>query len=127
VQHQDSLYYATRQLAWAALAIVAMLLVKRVNYRQIYGAAWAYPAFGIATALVFAAYLVGDRYHRSIRLAGVGIQPSELAKPALILFLAYFLTRKAGRLNEWRTLAPLGLALAVLAAAVMKADLGTGW
>ena len=55
------------------------------------------------------------------------MQPSELAKPALIIFLAYFLTMRSRSVNDRHTLAQATLALGLLAGAVVVADLGTAF
>ena len=64
--------------------------------------------------------------HRWFRFAGIGsFQPSEFAKPALIVFLAYFLARRARVINDRRTLQQAFVAVAMLAVMVVVADLGT--
>jgi cell division protein FtsW len=70
-------------------------------------------------------YFFGTR-HRWFRFAGLGsFQPSEFAKPALIVFLAYFLDRRARVINDRRTLQQAFVAVAMLAGVVVVADLGT--
>jgi cell division protein FtsW len=53
------------------------------------------------------------------------LQPSELAKPVLALFLAYFVSRRMPAINSRFTMLPVAAALAMLAALVMLGDLGT--
>jgi cell division protein FtsW len=53
------------------------------------------------------------------------MQPSELAKPALSLFLAFFLCRRVGAVNSRHTLGPLAVSICFIALAVAVADLGT--
>jgi cell division protein FtsW len=72
-------------------------------------------------------YLVDTRAHRWLRLGPVGIQPSEFAKPALILFLAFFLTQRSRNINSRYTLMPAMLTVGLLAVAVVLADLGTAF
>jgi cell division protein FtsW len=48
-----------------------------------------------------------------------------LAKPALSLFLAFFLCRRVGAINARHTLGPLAISISVIALAVAIADLGT--
>jgi len=65
--------------------------------------------------------------HRWIRLAGFSLQPSELSKIALAIFLAYFLEKRAGEEGSfWRTFVPCVAVTGVLAALILKEpDLGT--
>jgi cell division protein FtsW len=64
---------------------------------------------------------------RWIKLKGFSIQPSEIAKLSLALFLARFLERRAGdEASFWRTFLPCFLVLGVVAGLVAKEpDLGT--
>src|SRR4029078_10088870 len=80
---------------------------------------------GIVVGLLVAVYFFGSR-HRWFRFAGIGsFQPSEFAKPVLIVFLAYFLDRRARVINDRRTLQQAFVAVAMLAGVVVVADLGT--
>jgi cell division protein FtsW len=65
--------------------------------------------------------------HRWIKLPGVSLQPSEVSKLALIIFLAYFLEKRAGEEGDfWRTFVPCGFITAMLAGlVVIEPDLGT--
>ena len=56
----------------------------------------------------------------------MGVQPSELAKPALVIFLAFFVTWRARAINNPRyTLVPAAMAVGLVILAVVVADLGT--
>jgi cell division protein FtsW len=56
----------------------------------------------------------------------VGVQPSELAKPALVILLAFFVTWRARAINNPRyTLVPAAMAVGLVILAVVVADLGT--
>ena len=66
--------------------------------------------------------------HRWIKLGGfMSFQPSELAKPALILFLAFFLEARTKSMDDWRhTLLPAVIPAFLFAGLIMKQpDLGT--
>ncbi len=65
--------------------------------------------------------------HRWIRFGGfLTFQPSELAKPAIILFLAYFLQTQVHRMDDWRTVARAAAAPLLFVALILKEpDLGT--
>jgi cell division protein FtsW len=65
--------------------------------------------------------------HRWISLPHIRLQPSEFAKPVMVLFLASFLSRREQRINEMTTtLLPLSCVLAVFAGAILiEPDFGT--
>ena len=81
----------------------------------------------MALLLLGAVYFVDAAHHRWLRLGGpFGVQPSELAKPALVVFLAFFVTWRARAINNPRyTLIPAALAVGLVIFAVVVADLGT--
>jgi cell division protein FtsW len=125
-QNHSPGFYTVRQLAWAALAFLLLMLIKKINYRRLNTAGWAFGSIGVVVVLLGATILSGGRAQRFLRWGLVGMQPSELAKPALILFLAYFVTRRAKAINKRSTLLPAAVTVGLLAVAVVIADLGTG-
>ena len=121
-----SYYFLVRHVAWVVLSLSVLMYLKRRDYRQLNTAAWAFTALGIVLTLLIAVYVVDTRDHRWFRFPGVGsLQPSEFAKPALILFLAYFLARRSKMVNNRRTLVQAGMAILMLALLVVVSDLGT--
>ncbi|MGC9969004.1 MAG: putative lipid II flippase FtsW [Bryobacteraceae bacterium] len=118
-------YYIVRQFAWAACAVGVMMLLKRTDYRKLNSAGWAFAALAVVIVLLVIVYFVDARSHRWLRIGPLGIQPSEFAKPALILFLAYFVTLRAKAINNRYTLLPALITVGLLAIAVVLADLGT--
>ena len=121
----SSWHFFERQLAWMAVALVAMMLLKRTHYRTLQNPTVAFAAIGIAIILLLAVYFVDGSHHRWLRLGPVGIQPSELAKPALIIFLAFFVTLRARAINTRYTLAPAAMLVGLVTVGVVVADLGT--
>ncbi len=121
----SSFYYIYRQLAWAVVGFAAMMALKRIDYRRLNNQACAFAGIMVVLPLLVLVYFLDGRAHRWLRLGPVGIQPSEFAKPALILFLAYFVTERAKKINNRRTLMGGLLTVGLLAIAVVVADLGT--
>lgn len=122
----SSFYYAIRQLFWAVLSFAVMMYFKRRDYRILHTPAWAFGSLGVVLFLQILVFFFDPKTHRWFRLQGVGtLQPSEFAKPALIIFFAYFVTLKRDAINTRRTIMAASLGLAVLAAAVGFGDLGT--
>jgi cell division protein FtsW len=122
----SSFYYAYHQLIWAAVSFVALMFFKRRDYRMLQSPGWAFGSLGVVLFLQLLVFFLDSKTHRWFRLQGVGtLQPSEFAKPVLIIFFAYFVTQKREAINTRRTIVAASLALAVLAATVGLGDLGT--
>ncbi|MEP6961423.1 MAG: putative peptidoglycan glycosyltransferase FtsW [Acidobacteriota bacterium] len=123
--HYPSYYFVVRQFGWALGALGVMMLLKRFDYRRLNTPAWAFSGLGIVLAMLILVFIVDSKNHRWFKFPGVGsLQPSEFAKPALILFLAYFIARRSQVINRHRTLAQAFLAIAVLGLLVVASDLG---
>jgi cell division protein FtsW len=121
-----SYYYAVRQLIWIVIAIPLMMFFKRLHYRNLQSPAVAFTLIGVVMMLLVAAYVMDPRQHRWIRFPIFGgLQPAELAKPAIVVFLAYFIALRSRAINSRFTLFPAILALGFITAAVVVADLGT--
>ncbi len=127
VRFGTSAYYIVRQFAWALVAFGFLMYLMRTDYRRLNSAGWAFASIGVVVALLVLVYFVDTRAHRWLRLGPIGIQPSEFAKPALILFLAYFVALRAKAINNRYTLLPALITVGLLAVAVVLADLGTAF
>lgn len=123
---QSSLYYAGRQLAWASISFLALMYFKRRDYRALQTPAWAFGSLGVVLVLQILVSFLDPKTHRWFRVEGIGtLQPSEFAKPATLIFLAWFVTSKQESINNRRTIIAVCLPLAVIAATVGFGDLGT--
>jgi cell division protein FtsW len=126
IRQGSSYYYALRQLVWIAVALPLMMYFKRLHYRKLATPAIAFTMMSVVMVLLLAAYLADPRQHRWIRFPFFGgVQPAELTKPAIALFLAYFIALRSRAINSRYTLLPAIIALGFIAAAVGVADLGT--
>src|SRR6204780_5319308 len=123
--HVAPYYFFVRQLVWAVASFLILMHFKRRDYRQLNTPAWAFSGLGVVLGLLVVVYFADPRAHRWFRLAGLGsFHPSEFAKPALILFLAYFISRRAQAINDRSTLRQGFVAVAMLSFMVVVADLG---
>ncbi len=114
------------QIAFAAVSFFVLMYLKRLDYRKMNTPAWAFSGLGIVLTLLVAVYFADGKAHRWFRVPWIGqFQPSEFAKPVLILFLAFFVSRRAQSINERKTLQQAALAVAMLAILVVVPDLGT--
>jgi cell division protein FtsW len=124
--HVAPYYFFIRQLMWAVASFLILMYFKRRDYRRLNTPAWAFSGLGIVLGLLVVVYFADPRAHRWFRIAGLGsVQPSEFAKPALILFLAYFVARRSQAINDRHTLRQAFVAVTMLAFMVVMADLGT--
>ena len=112
----NAAYYFIRQLVFALLGVGAMLLASRLPmgfYRR-----WAFPFLGLTLLLLLLVPLIGVKANGSRRWLGVGgltLQPSELAKLAVILSFAVLICRTRGRMRSFRYgILPFAGILAVL-------------
>jgi len=118
-----------RQMACAVAGLVAMFIAMKVDYRRYKQPKIVFSALGITTLLLIAVFFL-DRSHNTHRWIHFGLfsfQPSEVAKPALILFLSYFLEKRTRLMDDWRnTLLPAAIPTVIFIALIAKQpDLGT--
>ena len=95
VRFADEGYYLKKQLFAAVLGMAAMTMISRIDYHRI--ARFAPAAYIGSWILSGAVLLVGDAYNGSRRWLSIGplsFQPSEFAKPAVILFLSHLISKK---------------------------------
>jgi cell division protein FtsW len=122
-------FFLERQLVWAVVGIAAMILAMKVDYRHYKAPGAVFSLLGFTTLLLISVFFLDRSHHthRWIHFAGLSFQPSELAKPALILFLAFFLESRTKSMDDWRnTLLPaITPTLMFLGLIVFQPDLGT--
>lgn len=122
-------YFLARQGAFLIAGALLLLFLMHVNpavlqdRRIVYGGLAAV-ALGLIVAL-FQSPINGT--HRWIHLPWFQLQPSELAKPAMILFMASFLARREERINDLTsTILPFGFVLALFSGLILLGrDFGT--
>jgi cell division protein FtsW len=121
--------FLLKQVIWAAAGLVAMVVAMQVDYRRYKNPALVFSFLGLTTLLLISVFFLDRSHntHRWFRVGAFSFQPSELAKPVLILFLAYFLEARTKTMDDWRnTLAPAAApVLVLLGLIVLQPDLGT--
>jgi cell division protein FtsW len=121
--------FLIKQIIWAVAGLLAMVGLMNFDYHRFKHPAVVFSLLGVTTLLLLAVFFLDRSHntHRWIRFGGFSFQPSELAKPALILFLAYFLENKLKALDDWRhTLLPAAIPVTLFAGLiVLQPDLGT--
>jgi cell division protein FtsW len=128
--HGTSWYFFSRQVTWAGVGIVALVIMSRIHYRRLRRLAGLGMLASIALLSAVLMPGVGLTINGARRWLGVGpltVQPSELAKLALIVFLADLLSRREHVIGEWRQ-GPLPGLIGFSAIAffvMLQPDLGT--
>ncbi len=121
--------FVIRQAAWAACGLATMLVLMRVDYRKYNRPNIVFPAVAVTMICLLGAFLMRDSHntHRWIKFGMFSFQPSEIAKPTLVLFLAWFLQNRMQTIEDWRnTLLPAALPSLLFIALILKEpDLGT--
>ena len=98
----DTAYYFKKQFWAMMLGILILYAVSRIDYHCLQGL--AVPGYLLSLLLSGAVLLFGDTYNGSKRWLSIGplsFQPSEFAKPAVILLLATFVCRLQKRKSKW--------------------------
>jgi cell division protein FtsW len=120
--------FLVKQAVAAGLGLVLMIWLMYVDYRVLRRPAVIYSLLGgvlfLLIAVLFAPELNSTR--RWFHFGGISLQPSELAKLALIPFLASLIEKRETEINRARFLLPAVLFTALLGALIlMEPDMGT--
>ncbi len=128
-ENGSQFYYVIKQAIWTAIGFVVMLAAMQFDYGRLRDRRVVYGLLlltAVALLAVFAFPPINGA-SRWIKFSKFSIQPSEMSKLSLAIFLAYFLEKRIGAEHEfWRTFLPCGLVTAFLAAlVVVEPDFGT--
>ena len=128
-RYHSGYFFLLRQMGWAVAGFAAMMVGMRVDYKRLKHPAVVFALLGLTTLMLISVFFLDRAHHthRWIHFSGFSFQPSELAKPALILFLAFFLETRSRSMDDWRnTLLPAVLPTFVfIGLIVFQPDLGT--
>src|SRR5438477_3670840 len=128
-RYHSGYFFLFRQLGWAVAGFAAMLAGMRIDYKWLKHPAVVFSLLGVTTVMLISVFFLDRAHntHRWIHFGGFSFQPSELAKPVLILFLAFFLENRTRSMDDWRnTLLPAVLpTLIFIGLIVFQPDLGT--
>ena len=132
-QYGNGSHFLLRQLLWLACGLGGMMAVMNLDYRKLRRPAVIFSVlFGVLAMLAGVFFLdKSHATHRWIRIGPASLQPSELAKLAVIFYLAWFLEMRrrpdSFGMNDWKyTIIPaLGPVLVFVGLVVIEPDLGT--
>jgi cell division protein FtsW len=135
-QYGHSYIFLARQAAWLLLGLTGMFALMRTDYRKLREPAVIYPVVCVVLLMLVGTFFLDKSHatHRWIKFGPVNIQPSELAKLAVILYLAWFLDLKRRgksgmefcKEDFMQTILPAaGPILICVALVLLQPDLGT--
>ena len=126
----DSNFYLKRQAFFCLIGLCLLIMAKNIPatlYSRL-----AYPLLGISLLLLIALFIPGlgkkvGGACRWLRFAGFSIQPSEIAKLPLAVYIAYSMSKKGPNMSSFsRGLLPhLLIAGAFMTLILLQPDLGT--
>lgn len=119
--------YYQKQLIWGAMGLAGMAVFMAFDYRRLHAAAW--PLYGLTLLLLLAVPVVGKTVLGARRWLDLGLfnlQPSELAKFAVLLLGARLLSSGCERLNLKELSTVLGLGFLPALLIIKQPDLGSG-
>ncbi len=128
----DSLYFLKRNIVFMAASLVLLVVAMRVDYHLYYKL--TYPLLFLTLALLALTFIPGLGHkaggaQRWIGLAGFTLQPAELAKWAVIVFMAYSLAKKKDKIKSFTIgfLPAVSIVGLILCLILLQKDLGTAF
>jgi cell division protein FtsW len=121
--------FLLKQGIFALIGLGAMFALMKLDYRKLNRPALVFTTLGVTSIFLAAVFLLDRSHntHRWIKLGILSFQPSELAKPAIILFMAHFLESRLRSITDLRhTLLPAVAPTAMFCVLIVaQPDLGT--
>src|SRR6201984_48779 len=108
-KYHSGYFFLLRQMGWAIAGFIAMMIGMRMDYKRLKHPGVVFTMLGLTTLILISVFFLDRAHntHRWFHFGGFSFQPSELAKPVLILFLAFFLENRTKSMDDWRnTLIP---------------------
>ncbi len=102
--YQDEHFFLKRELLYALLGLVGMLVMANINYVHL--RYFVYPFLAICLALMILVLIPGigvkvGGAQRWLQIGSIKFQPSEMTKIGLILYMAHSLKRKEGKIKDF--------------------------
>ena len=125
----DPMFLLNLQVKWLAVGVVLCAFAAALDYHLLQKTWWLW--FGIAVVLLVCCFVphIGHKMNGSRRWIRLGLQfqPSEFAKLAAVVTIAWWFSRKESYEREFVRgfLAPLGMAGALMALIAPEVDVGT--
>ncbi|MCA9457293.1 MAG: putative lipid II flippase FtsW [Nitrospiraceae bacterium] len=124
----NATYYLQRQIVWMLLGFGVLLVGSFIDYRQ--WKRWIPMVVGGCIVGLLLVLAVGPQINGARRWLALGffsIQPTEMAKLAVVLYLAAFLSNPQRRVTDWQRgfLPPVAMVGIICGLIVVEPDLGS--
>ena len=117
--------FLEKQFAAAVVGLLLLFALRRMDYQKLQHPLYVFLPINLLFILLIGVIFADPKAHRWYRMGSQQFQPSELAKPALVVFLAWFVARRENKINDRYTLLPAALVVGGLAGLIGYGDLGT--
>ncbi len=124
--HDSPTYYFTRQVVWTGLGAVILVILARVEHYQ--WRRYSIPLMGLTLAMLLFVFFLGTIRYGARRTVWEGsIQPSELCKLLIIIYVADWVSSKGERIKQLTYgLIPFAILIGTVAALiVLQPDIST--
>jgi len=126
--NNDPFYFLVRNGIMAVIGFIVMNIMASISYENLRRLAPL--IYAITLALLGAVMIVGIRTQGATRWIplpmGQAFQPSELAKAATIIMMAYLIDKNPKRLHTWKGLIFMGLVLGLITVMVLRSGMSQG-
>lgn len=111
LEHKDPAYFLKKQLFASTVGVVFMLFASKFDYHHYRFFAWIIYAVGAVVSILLVLTPLGRTINGARRWINIGIsvQPAEIAKLSLIVFLATFICAKGKQIREWKNIGYVAL------------------
>ena len=129
-RYHSEFAFVGKQAGWALAGLLALLVLSHIDYNVYKSPRFSTPLSASTTFLLVLVFFMPGSHntHRWIRFGGLfTLQPSEIAKPVMVLFLAWFLSTRLDKMGEWKNtlLRAVLIPLVFIVLIVAQPDLGT--
>jgi cell division protein FtsW len=121
-RYGDSFYFLKKQIMWLVVGLILTAVISSLKYPLYLKQTMVITVLTITIIGLIAVFFLGkiNNSYRWIRFAGFSLQPSEFAKIAIVLYLAYVLSRKTNDINDTRRLLLLLIPVFIVEILILK-------
>jgi len=127
-EYGDSFHFLKRQAIWLLVGLIIATVVSSLKYPYYLDKRLVFAVITVAIIGLVWVFFSGriNNTYRWVRFGGFSVQPSEFAKIAVILYLAFILSRKTNDVNDIKKLSVLLIPFFIVELLILKEpDLGS--